>query len=142
MREFIALCSSEPRKSPVTQVDTSLQRGQWWHLWQQACFQDLREVGETCGKNRVAKIMKANKIRAIHGYKIPRARYSRPALIAPNRLEQQFNVNKADTTWVTDITYIRTWQGWLYLAIVLDLYSRKVLGWSMCKPPHISASLN
>lgn len=94
-------------------------------------FLDLREVGETCGKNRIAKIMKANKIRAIHGYKIPRARYGRPALIAPNRLEQQFTVNKADAAWVTDITYIRTWQGWLYLAIVLDLYSRKVVGWSM-----------
>lgn len=93
--------------------------------------QDLREVGETCGKNRVAKIMKVNKIRAIQGYKIPRGHYGRPALIAPNRLERQFNVDKANAAWVTDITYIRTWQGWLYLAIVLDLYSRKVVGWSM-----------
>jgi putative transposase len=40
-------------------------------------------------------------------------------------------VEQADTAWVTDITYIRTWQGWLYLAIVLDLFSRKVVGWSM-----------
>lgn len=46
-------------------------------------------------------------------------------------LEREFTVQSPDVAWVTDITYIRTWQGWLYLAIVIDLYSRKVVGWSM-----------
>ncbi len=94
-------------------------------------YQDLREVGEGCGKNRVARIMKCNKIKALRGYKAPRAQGGRPALIAANALNREFTVAAPDTAWVTDITYIRTWQGWLYLAVVLDLFSRKVIGWSM-----------
>ena len=94
-------------------------------------FLDLREVGEGCGKKRVAKIMRSNKIKALRGYKAPRAVAGRPSLIAPNTLNREFRVSEPDLAWVTDITYIRTWQGWLYLAVVLDLYSRKVVGWSM-----------
>lgn len=94
-------------------------------------FLDLRETGETCGKHRVARIMKINKIKALRGYKAPRHIAGRPSVVAPNRLNRGFTVDAADTAWVTDITYIRTWQGWLYLAVVVDLYSRKVVGWSM-----------
>ncbi len=94
-------------------------------------FLDLREVGESCGRNRVARIMRVNKIKALRGYKVPRAVKGRPSIIAPNRLQREFTVDTPDRAWVTDITYIRTWQGWLYLAVVLDLYSRKVVGWSM-----------
>jgi putative transposase len=94
-------------------------------------FGDLREIGEGCGKHRVARIMRENKIKALRGYRSPRAKYGRPSLLAPNRVQQQFTVESADQIWVTDITYIRTWQGWLYLAVVLDLYARKVVGWSM-----------
>jgi putative transposase len=92
---------------------------------------DLREMGEICGKHRVARIMKANDIKAIHGYKQPRIVYGRPSIITPNTLDRQFTVTQPDVAWVTDITYIRTWQGWLYLAVVIDLFSRKVVGWSM-----------
>jgi putative transposase len=94
-------------------------------------FLDLRETGESCGRNRVARIMRVNKIKALRGYKVPRAVKGRPSIIAPNRLKREFTVDTPDRAWVTDITYIRTWQGWLYLAVVLDLYSRKVVGWSM-----------
>ena len=94
-------------------------------------FLDLREVGETCGKHRVARLMKVNKIKAVRGYKAPRTIAGRPSIIAPNKLQRDFTVEQADVAWVTDITYIRTWQGWLYLAVVVDLYSRKVVGWSM-----------
>lgn len=94
-------------------------------------FLDLREVGERCGKHRVTRIMRMNKIKAIRGYKAPRVMAGRPSIIAPNKLQREFTVEQPDTVWVTDITYIRTWQGWLYLAVVLDLYSRKVVGWSM-----------
>lgn len=96
-------------------------------------YADLREIGESCGKNRVAKIMRTHKIRAVRGYKHPRPYpyHGRPSLLSPNRLAQQFTVAKPDQAWVTDITYIRTWQGWLYLAVVVDLYARKVIGWSM-----------
>ena len=94
-------------------------------------FADLREAGESRGKHRVARIMREHKIKAVRGYKAPRHRYGKPAQIAPNRLEQCFTVDAPDKAWVTDITYIRTWQGWLHLAAVLDLYARKVVGWSM-----------
>lgn len=94
-------------------------------------FLDLREAGETCGRHRVARIMRINKIKALRGYRAPRAIKGRPSIIAPNRLKREFTVATPDHAWVTDITYIRTWQGWLFLAVVLDLYSRKVVGWSM-----------
>lgn len=92
---------------------------------------DLRELGDVVNKKRVARIMRENNIRAIYGYKIPRKIYGRPSIISANRLQRQFTVDQPDSAWVTDITYIRTWQGWLYLAVVIDLYSRKVVGWSM-----------
>ncbi|WP_394245669.1 IS3 family transposase [Vibrio astriarenae] len=93
---------------------------------------DLRELGESCGKNRVYRIMKSQGIAAVRGYKQHRnGRYGRPSIVVPNHLNRKFTTTQPDKAWVTDITYIRTWQGWLYLAVVLDLYSRKVVGWSM-----------
>lgn len=92
---------------------------------------DLREMGEVVNKKRVARIMRENNIRAVYGYKIPKKVIGRPSIVSANRLQRQFTVDEPDQAWVTDITYIRTWQGWLYLAVVIDLYSRKVVGWSM-----------
>ncbi|WP_202815819.1 IS3 family transposase [Enterobacter hormaechei] len=92
---------------------------------------DLNEIGETCGKNRVGRIMQQNQIKAVRGYKAPRRIAGRPSVVAPNRVQRQFTVVRANQVWVTDITYIRTWQGWLYLAVVIDLFARNVVGWSM-----------
>jgi len=92
---------------------------------------DLRETGEDCGKNRVARLMRINGIRGVTGYKIPRPVFGKPSILIPNRLQRQFTVSRPNEAWVTDITYIRTWQGWLYLAVVIDLFARKVVGWSM-----------
>lgn len=92
---------------------------------------DLRETGEGCGKNRVARLMRINGIRGVTGYKIPRPVFGKPSIMIPNRLQRQFTVSRPNEAWVTDITYIRTWQGWLYLAVVIDLFARKVVGWSM-----------
>lgn len=94
-------------------------------------YGDLNEIGETCGKNRVARLMQLNRIKAIRGYKAPRRITGRPSVVAPNRIQRQFTVMRANQVWVTDITYIRTWQGWLYLAVVIDLFARNVVGWSM-----------
>lgn len=94
-------------------------------------FLDLREMGETCGVHRVEKIMRVNKIKALRGYKAPRQIVGRPSIIASNELQREFTVELPNRAWVTDITYVRTWLGWLYLAVVIDLYSRKVIGWSM-----------
>ncbi|EPI4983291.1 IS3 family transposase [Raoultella planticola] len=92
---------------------------------------DLNEIGETCGKNRVGRIMQLNRIKAVRGYKAPRRIAGRPSVVAPNRVQRQFTVVRANQVWVTDITYIRTWQAWLYLAVVIDLFARNVVGWSM-----------
>ena len=94
-------------------------------------FLDLREAGENCGKHRVARIMRDNKIKALRNYKAPRRIDGLPSIIAPNRLQREFTVEHPNSTWVTDITYIRTGQGWLYKALVIDLYARNVVGWSM-----------
>jgi putative transposase len=75
--------------------------------------------------------MRRHKIKAVRGYKAQWHLAGRPSIIAPNHLPRQFTVDAPGKAWVTDITYIRTWQGWLYLAAVVDLYSRKVVGWSM-----------
>ena len=102
-------------------------------------FLDLREVGERCGRHRVARLMRTHNIKAVQGYKTPNRIGGRPSLIALNKLQRAFTVGQPDRAWVTDITYIRTWQGWLYLAIVLERFSRKVVGWSM--KPSLSKEL-
>lgn len=93
---------------------------------------DLRDLGEICGRHRVARLMRENRLRSQTGYKRrPGNRGGRPSLVAENLLQQQFDVAAPDQAWVTDITYIRTHEGWLYLAVVLDLFARSVVGWSM-----------
>ncbi|WP_323018933.1 IS3 family transposase [Castellaniella sp.] len=93
---------------------------------------DLRDLGEICGRHRVARLMRENQLRSQTGYKRrPGHRGGRPSLVAENLLQQQFDVAAPDQAWVTDITYIRTHEGWLYLAVVLDLFARTVVGWSM-----------
>ncbi|WP_139798934.1 IS3 family transposase [Andreprevotia lacus] len=93
---------------------------------------DLQALGERCGKHRVARLMKQESLRSQTGYHRRPGHYSgRPAVVAPNHLQRQFNVDAPNKAWVTDITYIRTHEGWLYLAVVLDLFSRQVIGWSM-----------
>src|SRR5437773_1686471 len=93
-------------------------------------FLDLREAGETCSKHRVARLMRVNCLRALHGYRTRRWSVGKPSVLIPNLLKRQFTVTRRNKAWVTDITYIRTWQGWLYLAVVMDLFSRKIVGWS------------
>jgi len=95
-------------------------------------YSDLRELGETCGISRVERLMHQNKLKSQTGYK--KKRYIKgnlPSFIAPNILQRQFEVEQPNQSWVTDITYIRTYEGWLYLAVVLDLFSRQIIGWSM-----------
>jgi len=93
-------------------------------------FLDLREAGETCSKHRVERLMRENGLRARGGIHIRRVVAGKPAVLIPNLLQRQFTVSQPDKAWVTDITYIRTWEGWLYLAVVIDLFSRKVVGWA------------
>ena len=93
---------------------------------------DLREIGEDCGRHRVARLMRLEGLRSQTGYRRrPGKHGGKPAVASPNLLKRQFDVVKPNKVWVTDITYIRTYEGWLYLAVVLDLFSRQVVGWSM-----------
>jgi putative transposase len=96
-------------------------------------YTDLREHGEHCGPNRVHRLMRGAGLQAQVGYgrRRPQGETGTVSVVAPNHLKQQFNVEQPDKTWVTDITYIRTHEGWLFLAVVLDLFSRRVIGWAM-----------
>jgi putative transposase len=92
---------------------------------------DLREAGIACGEKRVARLMRQAQLRSVRGYKRPRYKIGLPSTTAPNLLQREFTVAHPDQVWVTDITYIRTYEGWLYLTVVIDLYSRAVVGWAM-----------
>lgn len=75
--------------------------------------------------------MNSTGIKAQVGYRSPRARKGEASIVTPNRLQRQFSPDAPDERWVTDITYIQTHEGWLYLAVVVDLFPRKVIGRSM-----------
>lgn len=93
---------------------------------------ELQDMKIICSQNRVARLMRQHGIAAEKKRKFIRTTDSNHALpVAPNRLNQQFEVDRPDVVWTADITYIWTGQGWLYLAVVLDLFSRRVVGWSM-----------
>ena len=92
----------------------------------------LKKDGRKLGKNRVAKIMRQQGWRAKGARKFKATTNSKHNLpIAPNLLQQNFEATHPNQKWVSDLTYIWTQEGWLYLAVVLDLYSRMVVGWAM-----------
>ncbi len=93
---------------------------------------DLCDQGETCCPNRVARLARLAGIKAQIGYKRRPGKYGgKPSFVVNNTLDRRFNVEAPDRFWVTDITYIKTYEGFSYLAVVIDLYSRKVVGWAM-----------
>ena len=93
---------------------------------------DLRELGEPCCPNRVARLARIAGVKAQIGYRRRPGTYgSKPSITVDNTLDRQFDVIAPDTVWVTDITYIKTYEGFSYLAVVIDLFSRRVVGWAM-----------
>ena len=94
---------------------------------------DMREAGEVCSVHRVARIMRENKLRAQIGYKRCYIKGGKLGTIATNILDRNFNPDLPNKYWVSDITYVRTYEGLLYVATVLDLFSRRIVGWSMDK---------
>lgn len=97
---------------------------------------DMKDDGEICGPNRVHRLMRSADIRSHRGYKRhPGFKGGQASQVAPNTLNRQFETNEPNRVWVTDFTYIRTHEGWLYLTVVLDLFSRQVVGWSMKSNP-------
>lgn len=93
---------------------------------------DLLDQGETCCPNPVARLVSLAGIKAQIGYKLqPESYGGKPSSVVDNSLDRQFNVDAPDRIWLTDITYIRTLEGFAYLAAVIDLYFRRIVGWSM-----------
>ena len=92
---------------------------------------DLRAKGRRVGKKRVERLMRKNGLAAQRKRRFRRTTDSNhDGPIAPNVLERQFVQEAPNTVWVTDVTYIFTAEGWLYLAVMLDLFSRRVVGWA------------
>jgi len=95
-------------------------------------LKELREYGEWIGRRRVARLMKEC---GLAGEMAKKWRHPAGALTSdpcePNKLDRDFTAPAPNRLWASDITYVRTWEGWLYLAVVIDLFSRRVVGWSM-----------
>lgn len=95
-------------------------------------YEELRDQGIRCSRKRVARLMREMDLEARHKRKFKattNSKHDHP--VAPNLLNRQFQTDAPNQVWVADITYIRTFEGWLYLAAVMDLYSRKIVGWAM-----------
>lgn len=93
---------------------------------------ELMAQGLSCGRHRVARLMQQGAIRVRSRKRWTATAGGKHTLpVAPNLLERQFGAACINQRWVSDMTYIRTGEGWLYLAVVLDLYSRAVVGWAM-----------
>ena len=106
-------------------------------------WKQLNREGVACGKHRVARLRK------LHGIEANRKRrfriiteHHQTPVAAPDRLNRAFTANAPDRAWVGDMTFVRTRQGWLNLAVLLDLYSRKVVGWAMGPQPNQALALS
>jgi transposase InsO family protein len=93
---------------------------------------ELQEQGIHCSRNRIARLMRKMGLKAKSTRRWKRTTDSRHSQsIAPNRLKELDDITQPNQVWVADITYLWTHEGWFYLSAVLDLYSRKIVGWSM-----------
>lgn len=103
----------------------------------------LSQQGETCSRKRIAKLMQKNGIQAKmkKRYKVTTLADKR-AIAAPNILKQKFSVDRPNLRWVTDMTYVATAEGWLYVAVVMDLFSRRVVGLSMNERMTVNLALD
>jgi putative transposase len=95
-------------------------------------YHELKSQDVACSENRVARLMRLRGLRAkqVRRYKSTTKRNKRHP-VAPNLLKRDFRADRPDHKWLTDITYIPTQEGWLYLAVILDLYNRGIVGWAM-----------
>lgn len=96
-------------------------------------WEDVQDAGLACGRERIARLMRDAGLRARPKR---RQRPTAPSIdavhtLAPNVLDRQFGATAANQKWVADFTYVWTSEGWLFVAVVLDLFSRRVVGWSM-----------
>jgi len=97
---------------------------------------ELRSEGHRCGKNRIARLMKENGIRSLmrRRFKVT-TRSDHRLPVAEDLVRRDFTAASINELWVSDITYIWTWEGWLYLAAVMDVHNREVVGWTLRDRP-------
>ena len=97
----------------------------------------LQKEGVACSENRVARLMRQEGVKSVHSKRFkPQGTDSNHEFpVADNLLEQNFKASRPNEKWVGDITYIWTKEGWLYLAVIIDLFSRKVIGWAISYSP-------
>lgn len=101
---------------------------------------DFMDDGKRVGRNRIARLMRQQGLFARFPKRFKKTTDSKHNFaVAENIVNQQFHVDERDKVWVADLSYIRTWAGWLYLAVILDLYSRRVVGYAMAD--HMRAEL-
>jgi transposase InsO family protein len=115
----------------VTQIRTCYQtaRGRYGSP---RIHQDLQARGIRVGRHRVARLMRLQGLRSIRRRRAWRAqRMTAPSVVAANVLRREFAATRPNEKWAGDITYVPTRQGWLYLAVLMDLYSRRIVGWAM-----------
>ena len=94
-------------------------------------WRDVLAEGVACGLHRIERLMRQQALGARPRRRHPRTDAGERSVIAPNLLERRFDASRPNQQWVADFTYVWTAEGWLYVAVVLDLYSRRVVGWSI-----------
>ncbi len=99
---------------------------------------ELKKSGVDVSRPRVARIMKTNGLRSVisRKFKVGTTDSNHGFSTSPNLLNRNFSPESPSKAWVSDITYIRTKEGWLYLTMIMDLYDRKIIGWSMATSMH------
>jgi putative transposase len=115
-----------------------LERIRWFHARSRGTYGaprihlDLREADVRVGRKRVARLMQAVGLQGISRRKHTKTTLRRPdTRPAPDLVKRNFAADRPDTLWVADITYVHTWAGFLYLSVVMDAWSRRIIGWSM-----------
>ena len=106
------------------------------------CFSTYAKLVRPVASTESHGLMRENNIRARAGYRTRRYVAGKPVELIPDLVKRNFEVSQPNRVWVSDITYIRTWEGWLYLAIVMDLFSRRIIGWATRSTLHRDLALD
>lgn len=124
----------DPEKKALNDLIESVYREHQGRYGYRRITAEIRRTGVVINGKQVLRIMKKLGLKAVCPKRYKRTTKSdHKTEVSQNLLEQNFEVQKKDQVWLSDITYIKTSEGWLYLAVVMDLYSRRILGWSLRK---------
>ena len=135
---FYAWRSRKPSKTALYRAELTEAVKQVYHQNRQVygavrIQKELQQQGHACNRKTVAKVMKSAGISAATGraFRVTTTDSNHAHAVAENVLNRDFSATRKNQKWVADITYVRTQEGWLYLAAVMDLFSRKIVGWAM-----------